>query len=211
MSFYDWLTIASLCFLGAISPGPSLALVLKFTLNGSRKQGVITGCAHGAGVGIYALVAALGLVSLIAQHPYIYQVLIWAGGAYLVFIAVQMLQAASAPNLAANKEQLQTSNFAAARAGFLMVFLNPKVIIWLAALFAQFMPPNPSLGNVIILAVTAWLIDTAWYVSIALGLSTSKVLPWLQKNFVLINRLSAAILIILAVRVVSLSFTATSI
>ena len=52
-----WISIASICAVGAMSPGPSLAVVVRNTITGGRLQGVLTGIGHALGVGIYALVA----------------------------------------------------------------------------------------------------------------------------------------------------------
>ena len=46
-----WISIASVCAAGAMSPGPSLAVVVKNTVNGGRLEGVLTGIGHGLGIG----------------------------------------------------------------------------------------------------------------------------------------------------------------
>ena len=38
MTLNDWLTVAAFCLLGAISPGPSLAVILRHTMTGDRKS-----------------------------------------------------------------------------------------------------------------------------------------------------------------------------
>ena len=48
------------CVMGAMSPGPSLAVVLRNTISGGRTQGVMTGIGHGIGFGIYAFIAVMG-------------------------------------------------------------------------------------------------------------------------------------------------------
>lgn len=202
MTFADWLTLATFCLLGAISPGPSLAVVLRHTVQGSRRLGMATAVAHGAGVGVYALAAALGLAQLTQNFPQVYKLFTYAGAAYLLFLAVQMwlspvYQAKS------NSAAASTSLSSAMRDGFLIVFLNPKIIIWLAALFSQFMRPEQGLSAGLILAGTTWIIDSAWYVLVAFGLSTSQILPWIKAHSIWINRASALILVLLAVRVIT--------
>ena len=64
MTLATWLTVVTICILGAMSPGPSLALVLKQTLTGGRRNGIMTALSHGIGVGIYAFLSILGLAAI---------------------------------------------------------------------------------------------------------------------------------------------------
>ena len=68
MSPEAWLALAVVFILGAMSPGPSLAVVLSNTISGGRSQGVATGIGHGVGFGIYAFLAALGLATALSLH-----------------------------------------------------------------------------------------------------------------------------------------------
>lgn len=69
MTFSIWLSLLMICMLGAMSPGPSLAVVAKHSLAGGRLHGVVTSWAHAAGVGVYALVTLLGLAVVLKQSP----------------------------------------------------------------------------------------------------------------------------------------------
>ena len=69
MTFTTWLTVASICLLGAMSPGPSLAVVLKQTLSGGRKTGLFAAITHGLGIGLYALLCISGIAVMIVASP----------------------------------------------------------------------------------------------------------------------------------------------
>ncbi len=201
MTFNDWLSVAAFCLLGAVSPGPSLAVILRHTVTGSRHNGMAAAVAHGAGVGIYALAVALGLGHLIAQYPQAYQAMTYLGAAYLAWLAIQMLRSQTA---SAENPSITPARGIALRDGFFIVFSNPQLIIMLAALFSQFIQPGQSYAIGFLLAATAWIIDTLWYLLVAFGLSHSKVLPWLKTQTRWINRISAAILFLLVIRVITL-------
>lgn len=201
MTFNDWLSVAAFCLLGAVSPGPSLAVILRHTVTGSRRNGMAAAVAHGAGVGIYALAVALGLGHLIAQYPQAYQAMTYLGAAYLAWLAIQMLRSQTAN---AENPSVTPARGIALRDGFFIVFSNPQLIIMLAALFSQFIQPGQSYAIGFLLAATAWIIDTLWYLLVAFGLSHSKVLPWLKTQTRWINRISAAILFLLVIRVITL-------
>ncbi len=55
MTWATWLAVVSICALGAMSPGPSLAVVLRHTVQGGRRAGSLAAVTHGLGVGLYAL------------------------------------------------------------------------------------------------------------------------------------------------------------
>lgn len=93
MTLATWLTVVSICILGAMSPGPSLALVLKQTLNGGRRHGMITALSHGLGVGFYAFLSILGLAAVITTSPLAFSILQWGGALYLAWLGVKGLMA----------------------------------------------------------------------------------------------------------------------
>src|SRR5699024_535992 len=76
-----WFALAAICVLGAMSPGPSLAVVVRHTVAGSRMHGVATAVAHSAGIGLYALLTSFGLAVLITGSAMVYHVLALAGAA----------------------------------------------------------------------------------------------------------------------------------
>ena len=55
MDIKSFIAISFVCAMGAISPGPSLVVVLRNTISGGRKQGVMTGIGHGVGLGLMPL------------------------------------------------------------------------------------------------------------------------------------------------------------
>ena len=204
MSFTAWLAVAGICLLGAMSPGPSLAIVVQHTLQGSRRLGVLTSLAHGAGVGLYALLVAVGLGRLLEQQPWVYELLIYTGAAYLAWLGFKALRASGNSALNPATTTTASTQFSALRDGFLVAFLNPKIAIFFVALFAQFIQPGQALQGKLLLAATAWLIDSGWYLLVAYGLSHPRLLPWLQHQARLINRITGVLLLLLALRVVTL-------
>jgi threonine/homoserine/homoserine lactone efflux protein len=195
--FATWLTVLSICVLGAMSPGPSLAVVLRHTLGGGRLHGCLAALAHGAGVGIYALLAISGLAVLITASPGVFRAFQWAGAIYLAWLGVRGLLArapeADAPLPAAR-------GASAARDGFLIAFLNPKIAVFFIALFAQVIGSETAWAARVLYAGTAWFTDTAWYLLVAWMFSTPRWLARLRRNAVWFERLFGLILLALAGR-----------
>ena len=61
MSLLIFLKIFAVCLLGAMSPGPSMVVVINNAIFKNRLNGILTSIGHGIGIGIYALFAVLGL------------------------------------------------------------------------------------------------------------------------------------------------------
>ena len=83
MELHLWLSLVVICILGALSPGPSLALVIKNTLSGGSNQGYATAISHGLGVALYAAITATGIGLLIVQSPLLFSVIKYAGAAFI--------------------------------------------------------------------------------------------------------------------------------
>ena len=90
MEMTSWLALAAICVMGAISPGPSLALIIRNTVQGGQGHGVATALGHGLGVGIYALITALGLAILITQTPLLFDLIRYGGAAFLAWLGRQI-------------------------------------------------------------------------------------------------------------------------
>lgn len=195
-----WLSLVAVCAMGAMSPGPSLALVLRHTLGGGRLPGVVAALAHALGVGFYALLTVWGLGALIARQPLLFQFITWAGAAYLAWLGIKALRSSRAAALEASA--VASSRGLAAREGMLVALGNPKLILFFIALLSQFVSPEMSVAAKALIVVTAMVIDGGWYVIVAVALSHSRVLPWLQARAHWVNRITGVMLLAIALRVV---------
>ena len=200
MTITIWLTIVSICLLGAMSPGPSLAVVLKQTLGGGRKTGLITAVTHGLGIGLYALLCISGIAVIITASPLLFNALKWIGAAYLAWIGIKGLRAKSSVE---TKLAVSPSTGNAARDGFLIVFLNPKVAVFFIALFSQVIGSETTWIEKLAYASTAMIIDMGWYMIVAWLFSNPRWLGKLQQNSIWLERAFGVVLIALAVRILA--------
>ena len=116
-----------------MSPGPSLAVVLKHSLSGGMKNGMLAALSHGFGVGLYAAASLLGLGALMLQFPTVYQFLVYLGATYLAYLGLKILF--SKPNDSElHIQQNDVSSSKALQDGFAIAFLNPKLAIFFLAL-----------------------------------------------------------------------------
>ncbi len=199
MSLLEWLALAGLCFLGAASPGPSLAVVVEQTMKGGRSQGSITAIAHGVGVGVYALLAALGLAVIVQQTPWLFDGLRWLGAGFLLFLAYKSF---TEPASFSAEESHSISGREGVVIGFLTAFLNPKLAIFFLAVYTQFITPETAVGEKLGMAGVSALVDALWYLVIVLMVSHPAVMQRLKNNADKLQKGFALLLVLVAIRVV---------
>ena len=181
--------------MGAISPGPSLIVVLRNTISGGKRQGVMTALGHGIGLGIYAFIAVMGISSLLLANEKVFNLLQWSGILFLIWLAYNMILTKQLDLPSIHENSSHKGFFE----GFIIAFLNPKILVFLTAVFSQFI--NPEITNLgrLIIASLAGIIDTTWYVFVATLLAGTTILEKMKAKAVIIDRLIGIILLILAI------------
>ena len=202
MEMTSWLALAAICAMGAISPGPSLALIIRNTVQGGQGHGVATALGHGLGVGIYALITTLGLSVLITQTPLLFDLIRYGGAAFLAWLGIKALLAKPASGDSADETVHGARGRQGAFEGFMVAFLNPQLAIFFIALFSQFVHADTGWREGSIMMLTAGGIDALWYVLVALVLSRGPVLAWLKAKSFVIDKISGLVLLGLALKVV---------
>lgn len=183
------LAASTVFFLGAISPGPSLLMVIRNTIVGGRRRGVMCAVGHGIGFGLYAGVAIFGLIVLLEEAPGVFFGLQLVGIALLFWYGWLMWNHAS-------DEQKQTFDGEARGffEGFSIAFFNPKIALFLVAVLAQVLDAGMSLSTKLVIGFIGMAIDMAWYVLVAVFLTGTPLLEWLRNNGLLVNRTTAIVL-----------------
>ena len=202
MELHLWLSLVVICILGALSPGPSLALVIKNTLSGGQRQGYSTAISHGLGVALYAVIISTGIGIIITESPIIYAVIQYAGAAFLVYLGVKSLLSQKIDISVTGKNQSIGPKVNGWRDGFLIAFLNPKLAIFFLALFSQFVDENATWQQNLIMTATVGFIDTTWYCLVAFGISRGNIINQLKTHSHIVDKVAGSFLIFLAARVV---------
>ena len=194
MDFTALLGLSFVCAMGAMSPGPSLAVVIRNTISGGRTQGIMTGVGHGIGFGIYAMLAVTGLSAILVADESKFELLQLSGAFVLLWLSYNMLTYVPSEGV----KEHQSSGRKGFVEGFLISFLNPKILVFLVAVFSQFIDPEMSQFDRIVMAFIAGIIDTVWYVLVAAVLSGTIFIDKLRENSTLIDRFIGTVLAILA-------------
>jgi len=183
MSIIIFLKIFSVCLLGAMSPGPSMVVVINNAIFKNRYHGILTSLGHGIGIGIYALFAVLGIGLVIKTNLFVFSVIKIVSIIFLIYLGFKSIT--NQGKLDFDKKDLRdgiTSFFQ----GLSISLLNPKIFIWFVAIYSQFM----SIENDIILntylILTAGIVDATWYIILTLLVTSSVALKFIKsKSFLL--------------------------
>ncbi|EED34258.1 transporter, LysE family [Luminiphilus syltensis NOR5-1B] len=196
----QWLSLFAVCLLGAMSPGASLAIVIANTMNGGRLAGIQTAVAHGLGVALYGVLTVSGFALIITQSPSLFTGIQVVGSVYLLWLGVSALRTSTAGGVESSR----------GGSGFLIAFLNPKLAIFMLAVFSQFLSVSADTTEKALMVATVGLTDAAWYAIVAMLVSQRSIMPWLEARYSTIGRLFGAILIVLGVSVLVRVLTTVS-
>ncbi|SMD09832.1 LysE family transporter [Rhizobium sp. RU36D] len=179
-AYLAFLSIIGAIFLGAISPGPSFALVSRISISGSRAEGLAAALGMGLGGAVLAGLALGGLTAVLQQAEWIFRLLKICGGLYLVYLAIRIVRGATAPIGAASSEPSgMGSVFRSLRTGALVQLSNPKTIVVYGSIFAALLPQDPPLWLMAALLPAIFAVEAGWYAAVALVFSA----PWPKQAY----------------------------
>jgi threonine/homoserine/homoserine lactone efflux protein len=123
------------------TPGPDMLLIASRSISQGRSAGFLTYLGIALGTYCHALAASLGLSQLFVAVPVAYEIVRWAGCAYLLYLAWKTLRSETSAFAPASG----LKRFSSRRilgAGLATNLLNPKMALFVLALFPQFIRPD---------------------------------------------------------------------
>lgn len=179
-SYSSYLLIVVLIVL---APGPDTMVMLKNSLSGGTRGGLLATAGIFVANSVQGTAAALGLGVVIAQSQPVFVTLKWVGAAYLVFLGFQALRGAwrgDYSGVAAAKQQ-RASGFRRFREGFLSNITNPKVLVLYLSVLPQFLDPvTTSAWDALLLAYTVAVLGAIWLMMLLLFVH--RVRTWLERR-----------------------------
>jgi threonine/homoserine/homoserine lactone efflux protein len=142
MDFATLLTFAAAAFALVVTPGPDMLLIMTRSVAQGRIAGFVTLAGISVGCYFHAVIAGLSLSGVLLLAPVMFEIIRWAGAAYLLYLAVQALRGSGGFQPPAG-DAPAVPLLALFRQGLLTNILNPKVALFFLALFPQFMQPDP--------------------------------------------------------------------
>lgn len=122
-----------------LTPGPDMLYVIARSTAERRRAGVISALGIGVGTLVHITALTLGLSALLAAVPVAYDVVRYAGAAYLIYLGVRAI--VRPPALGGDVAIERASLWAVFRQGVITNVLNPKVALFFLAFLPQFVDP----------------------------------------------------------------------
>ena len=146
------LAYAAACLLLAIVPGPTVTVIIASSLARGTRAGLMNVLGTQIGMLMMVIIVAFGLEAVVAFMGWAFDWVKLAGAAYLLWIGINMLR--SDGHLGEGRAGAPRTPLQDAIRGFLVIWSNPKALIFLGALLPQFVDPtHPAFPQIIVLGL----------------------------------------------------------
>ncbi|HYE48728.1 MAG TPA: LysE family translocator [Azospirillaceae bacterium] len=195
-----WQTLSvflATCFFLSMTPGPNMLLAMSLGLRFGLRGAVWGGLGMCVALALMAALSALGLGALLAASSTAFELFKWAGVAYLTWLGIQAWRApvetGGDRRAAAGAEGAGWRLFLR---GALVCASNPKALVFMAALFPQFIEPSAAVApQLALLTAVMVVIEFGWIMAYAVGgdtLAARLTTPAAMRG---LNRLTGGLLI----------------
>ncbi|MBJ4956696.1 homoserine/homoserine lactone efflux protein [Salmonella enterica subsp. enterica serovar Goldcoast] len=177
MTFEWWFAYLLTSIILSLSPGSGAINTMTTAISHGYRGASASIAGLQTGLGIHIILVGVGLGTLFSRSVIAFEVLKWAGAAYLIWLGIQQWRAAGAIDLN-TMANTQTRSRLFKRAVFVNL-TNPKSIVFLAALFPQFiLPQEPQLMQYVVLGITTIVVD----IIVMIGYATlaTRIAGWIK-------------------------------
>ena len=190
------LAFAPIAALLTITPGAGTAMIVRSAVRGGRRRALVTTIGNSIGVLAWAGFAAVGVAAVVATSAEAFTAVKLVGAVVLVILGLHSLRGRRAADTVA-----APAGGAPLRDGVVTSLANPKLAVFFAALFPQFVPDGASvLFSALLMAAMIVAFDLVWYSMLAYLVARARRAfvegPWLARA----ERLTGAVLVGLGVR-----------
>jgi len=188
MTIQWWLAYLLTTSILSLSPGSGAINTMSTGISHGYRGAVASISGLQVGLAAHILLVGIGLGALFSQSVLAFEVLKWAGAGYLVWLGIQQWRSAGAIDLQAVARAMPRRKLF--KRAVLVNLTNPKSIVFLAALFPQFIiPGQPQAMQYLVLGVTTVVVD----IIVMIGYATlaQRIAVWIRgpKQMKLLNRL----------------------
>ena len=189
-----WIQFALICIVGAMSPGPSMALIIRNSIKYGRVSGLLSSVGHAIGIGIYASISVVGLQLILINNIFVFNTIQFCGSIFLLILGILFLKN-SGEKLSLEDDQKNLNSFFQ---GFAISILNPKILIWFTAIFSQFIETSSTSMTKLTMVFMASSIDGIWYIIVTIIVTGFGLKKFLENNTKTIQNISGIVLIFIS-------------
>jgi len=204
--FFEYLplvsSIAFMLLLALVIPGPDFFMVVRQSLQYSRKTGIYTAIGLGLGIAVHITYCLAGIALIISKSILLFNVIKIVGAMYLFYIGFQVFLSKGDDIEVKNLEKKKDiSKLTALKVGFLTNVLNPKATLFFMSMFTVFIPettPNIVLATISIVMI---LMTILWFICVAIFFTQPKVQHTFNKFQKIFNKVFGGLLMALGVKI----------
>lgn len=197
MSLERWLAFVATLAVVSVSPGTGALAVMGTALRSGARQAIPVVLGLQGPLLLYSLLVSFGLAAIVG-HGAVFEAIRWTGVAYLLYLGLRSLWAPSG-SLALGNATAPARGWTGLAEGFLVNATNPKTVVFMAALFPQFVRPEAPLGpQLVVLCATLLAID----ITVMMGYAhlAATLARWLRhpRHLAWLNRIVGGWFLVLA-------------
>ena len=179
-----------------ITPGSPRVLIVSYAMTYGVNKSALTAFGDVTANTIQMITVTFLIGSILISYPQIMIIMKWLGVSYLLYLAYDLFRT-KVKNFATSNQEINKSNLSFFRDGFLVAALSPKALIFFGAIFPNFIDFQKNyVFQFIILAITYVVLD--FLTLMIYGFGARKISVWIQANPKIINVVSSAALLIIA-------------
>ncbi|KKB08222.1 LysE family transporter [Devosia chinhatensis] len=202
---FPWVEFAGLMLafgINAIIPGADFAMVLRQAVVHGRRAAVLTSLGIACAILVHGTYTLLGVGVIVGQSLLLFNILKWAGAAYLVWLAVAAFRSPPPePPLLEPGSMARTGDMAAFALGFLTNLLNPKAVLFFLALFTSLVSVRTGGDAKVVYVGSMSLMLFAWFALVSVFFTTPSVRQGFFRAGRWFNRVTGITFLALALRV----------
>ncbi|MEY1428711.1 LysE family translocator [Providencia manganoxydans] len=194
--------IATIATLGMLSPGPDFFLIIKNAARYQRSAALMTAMGVISAVALHMSYCVAGLAVLITTTPWLFNILKYAGAAYLIWIGIKSLMPNKGQQIDLNHTQHEVVTFKKAfMQGFLCNVLNPKATLFFLAVFTQVLSVDSTFGEKLWIAFIIWGLAAIYWPLLVYLIQSAPVRKGLAKVQKYVDKVLGVVLVAFGIRV----------
>ena len=182
-------------FVVSITPGMCMTLSLSMGMSIGLKKTFYMMYGELIGVGLVATSSVIGVATIMLQYPTIFLVLKYGGGAYLVYLGIQMWLSRGKMAINLDECNYDVSKKSLAMQGFVTAIANPKGWAFFIALLPPFLDESlPMTSQLIVLIFMILILEFTCLIIYASGGKTLRKLLQNSSNVRLVNKVAGTLM-----------------
>ncbi len=181
--------------LGILSPGPDMMMIIRYGSSTAKRITLMCLLGIMTGLSVHVMLALFGISMLISQEPVIFASIKYIGAAYLIYIGIKSWR--SGKQALTDEKKSSPKKRHAFLEGLLCNLLNPKVLMFVMAIFTQIVSPDTPTESKLIYAATLLLQSLVIWALLVQLICSGGLKSWLEKHQGKVNKVAGSVLIAL--------------